>query len=97
MQIELIAEYEVTYREHGEPALALYHVVRGHDVARLSAPEVAELRELLAVTQKRIRSVGIFQLIFGAGGDLSLYLADGRRACYLNPDQAQKLARFISG
>jgi hypothetical protein len=95
MLIELIAEYEATYRPEGEPALTLYHVVRGHDVARLSTAEVAELRELLAVSQKRIRSLGIFQLILGAGGDLSFYMADGRRACYLNPDQARQLARMI--
>jgi hypothetical protein len=96
MPIELIAEYEVTYRAEGEPALTFYHVVRGHDVARLAAAETAELRELLAVTQKRIRSLGAFQLILGAGGDLSLYTADGRRACYLNPDQVTHLARLIA-
>ncbi|MBX0327956.1 hypothetical protein K2Z83_09740 [Oscillochloris sp. ZM17-4] len=95
MQIAQIAEYEVTYRPEGEPAISFFHVVRGREVARMSAAEVAELRELLAVTQKRIRPIGGGQLILGAGGDLSLYAASGQRACYLNPDQAQQLARLI--
>ncbi len=95
MNIELIAEYEVSYRPEGEPALSLFHVVRGHEVARLGPAEVAELRELLSTVQKRIRSLGPYQLILGAGGDLSLYAANGARACYLNPDQARKLARMI--
>ncbi|NNJ10204.1 hypothetical protein EKD04_007675 [Chloroflexales bacterium ZM16-3] len=95
MQIEQIAEYEVSYRPEGEPALSFFHVVRGREVARLGAAEVAELRELLAVAQKRIRSLGDKQLILGAGGDLSLYAPSGQRACYLNADQAQTLARLL--
>jgi hypothetical protein len=95
MQIELIAEFEATYRAEGEPALSLYHVVRGREVVRLSAADVAELRELLAITQKRIRTIGGLQAIFGAAGDLSLYAPSGQRACYLNPDQTRKLAKLI--
>jgi hypothetical protein len=95
MHMELIAEYEVTYRPEGEPALALFHVVRGHEAARLGAAEVAELRGLLATQQKRIRGLGPYQLILGAGGDISLHAPTGQRACYLNPDQARKLARLI--
>jgi hypothetical protein len=93
MQIELIAEYEVAYRPEGD--LTLFHVVRGREAARLSAAEVAELRELLSVTQKRIRGLGPYQLILGAGGDLSLHAPTGQRACYLNPDQVQELLRLI--
>lgn len=95
MQIDLIAEYEVTYRPDGDPALSLFHVVRGHEAARLGPAEVGELRELLAVAQKRIRNLGPYQIILGAGGDLTLYGPGGQRACYLNPDQARRLARLI--
>lgn len=95
MQIDLIAEYEVTFQPAAEPALALFHVVRSREVVRLTAAEVAELRELLAVEQKRIRSLGSYQLLLGAGGDLSFSLANGQRACYLNADQVQKLVRLI--
>ncbi|NTW02198.1 MAG: hypothetical protein HGA19_13095 [Oscillochloris sp.] len=95
MQFDLIGEYEVTYRREGEPALSFFHVVRDREVAQLATLAVAELRELLATDQKRIRSLGGYQIILGAGGDLSIYATSGQRTCYLNADQARKLARMI--
>jgi len=96
VRIEIIGEYEATCTPGGDPALVLHHVVRGYDAATLSPDVAAELRELLAVKQKRIRSLGPYQAIFGAEGDFALYQANGRRACYLTADQAAKLARLLS-
>jgi hypothetical protein len=95
VKIELIGDYEATYEPGGEPALVLHHVVQGFDAARLSAAEAAELRELLAFSQKRIRTLGSYQAIFGAEGDFALYAAGGRRACYLTAEQAARLARLL--
>jgi hypothetical protein len=97
MQIALIGDYEVTYREGGDPSLVVHQVVRGYDAVRLGAPEVAALRELLAVQQKRIRELGGYRVILGAGGDLTIYDQLGRRACYLNGDQTGQLARLVAG
>lgn len=95
MQVLLIGEYEVTYRAGGAPALVIHHVVRGHDVVALGAQEAAELRELLAVQQKRIRELGGYRLIFGEGGDVVFYDQAGRRACYLNGPDAARLGRAL--
>ncbi len=96
MQIELIGDYEATLTPGAEPTLVLHHLVRGHDVVALGEAAVAELRELLAVSQKRIRELGGYNAILGAGGDLTLYTATGQRACYLNGDQAARLARLLA-
>jgi hypothetical protein len=96
VKIEIIGDYEATYAPGGEPALVLHHVVQGFDAATLAAGEAAELRELLAARQKRIRALGSYQAIFGAEGDFALYAAGGRRACYLTPDQAARLARLLA-
>jgi hypothetical protein len=95
VKIEILGEYEATYTPGGEPALVLHHVVRGYDAATLAAGEATELRELLAVRQKRIRALGPYQAIFGAEGDFALYAAGGRRACYLTADQASRLSRLM--
>lgn len=95
MQIEIIGDYEAAYRSDGEPALVLHHVVRGFDAVRLDAASVAMLRELLAIEQKRIRELGTYRLIFGAGGDVAFYTTAGQRTCYLNPDQAARLLRLL--
>lgn len=95
MQFDLIGEYEATYTPGGSPALVLHHLVRGYDAVVLDAAATAELRELLAVRQKRIRPLAGYSAILGAGGDLTLYTASGQRACYLNEDQAARLARLI--
>jgi hypothetical protein len=96
VKIEIIGDYEATYAPGGEPALVLHHVVQGFDAARLSASEALELRELLAVSQKRIRTLGAYQAIFGAEGDFALYAAGGRRACYLTTAQAARLATLLA-
>lgn len=96
-KIDLIGEFELTYAPDSAPALLIHHVVRGRDVAALDRASVDELRDLLATVQKRIRRLPDgHQAIFGAGGDVALYAPDGQRACYFNPDQAQKLARFLA-
>lgn len=97
MQTDLIGELEISYTPGAEPALVIHHLIRSRDVARLSAAEAVELRDLLAVAQKRIRELsGGHRLVLGAGGDFSLYTPDGQRACYLNPDQAARLARLLA-
>lgn len=96
MQIELIGEYEVTLSPGAEPALVIHHLVRGHDVVSLGAAATAELGELLAVTQKRIREIAGYRAIFGGGGDLTFYTAAGARACYLTADQAARLGQLIA-
>lgn len=95
MSIAIIGDYEVTYTDGGEPALVIHHVVRGYDAVTLAAAAAAELREFLAVSEKRIRELGGYQAIFGAGGDLALYAPGGRRACYLTPEQAAQLVRLL--
>ncbi len=95
MQITLIAEYEITYQTQGEPALSIFHLVRGREVVRLTASEVAELRTLLAVTEKRIRSLGHYQLLLGAAGDLTFHSPNGQRACYLSADHVPSLVRML--
>lgn len=95
MQLELIGEYEITYTPGGQPALVIHHLIRGHDVAALGAADSAELGDLLAVSQKRIRELGGYRVLFGDAGDLTLYTASGARACYLNADQAARLARLL--
>ena len=98
MQMDVIGELEVTYQPGTEPALVIHHLVRGRDLARLSAAEAGELRELLAVSQKRIRELsGGHRLVLGANGDFSLYLPNGQRVCYFNPDQSERLARLLQG
>ena len=97
MQIDLIGEYEATYTPGATPTLVLHHLVRGHDAVALDEAATAELRELLAVHQKRIRPLAGYNAILGAGGDLTFYTAAGQRACYLNGDQAARLARLIAG
>jgi hypothetical protein len=96
MQITVIAEYEITRQPAAEPALVIHHVIRGYDVVHLDAAQLAELAELLTVQQKRIRTLGEYQLILGEGGDLTFYSGPGRRACYLNPDQATALGKFLN-
>lgn len=95
MAIELIGEYEVSFTAGEEPALVIHHLIRGHDVAALGAAEAAELRELLAVSQKRIRELGGYRALFGEAGDMTLYTQAGARACYLNADQAARLGRLL--
>ena len=96
MRMDVIGELEVTYQPGQEPALLIHHLIRGRDLAALSAAEAGELRELLAVSQKRIRELsGGHRLVLGANGDFSLYLPDGQRVCYFNPDQALRLARML--
>ena len=97
MQVAIIGEYEVTSAAGTDPALVMHHVVRGYDAVRLGPDEAAALRELLGVAQKRIRELGGYRVILGAGGDLTLYDGAGRRACYLNGDQAAQLARLLGG
>jgi hypothetical protein len=95
MQVVIIGEYEVTYEADGAPALVVHHVVRGYDVVTLTTEEAVELRELLAVQQKRIRELGSYRVILGAGGDLTIYDQAGRRACYLSGDDAGRLGRLL--
>lgn len=97
MQIAIIGDYEVTYSAGGEPALVIHHVVRGYDAVTLGAAEAAELGALLAVRQKRIRELGGYRLLLGAGGDMSFYDQWGRRACYLTEGQGERLARLLAG
>ncbi|MEF3275749.1 MAG: hypothetical protein K6356_15375 [Chloroflexus sp.] len=95
MQIKLIGEFEVAYHPEATPALILHHLIRGYDAVVLNADEVAMLRELLGTVQKRIREVGNYRLILGAGGDLTFYTTTGQRSAYLNADQMRHLARLI--
>ncbi|WP_298820007.1 hypothetical protein [Chloroflexus sp.] len=95
MQITLIGEFEVSYHPEATPALILHHLIRGYDAVVLDADEVAVLRELLGVMQKRIRELGSYRLILGAGGDLTFYTATGQRSAYLTADQMRLLARVI--
>ncbi len=95
MQIKLIGEYEITRQPELEPALVIHHVIRGYDVVHLDSAQLGELATLLAVRQKRIRTLGAYQLILGDGGDITFYADAGRRACYLNPDQAAALGKFL--
>lgn len=97
MQVAIIGEYEVTYQAGGEPALVVHHVVRGYDAVTLGAAETGELRELLAVRQKRIRELGGYRLIFGEGGDIVFYDQAGRRTCYLDGEDAGRLGRMLGG
>lgn len=97
MRVALIGDYEVTAQQGGEPALVVHHLVRGYDAATLDAAAVEALRELLAVQQKRIRELGGYRVILGAGGDLTLYDQAGRRACYFTPDQSARLAQLLAG
>ena len=95
MQIVLIAEFEVSVRPNGEPALAFHHVIRDRTVATFELAAAQELRDLLAIEQKRIRVVGGCQVIFGAGGDLTIYSPNGQRAVYLNDFQAGQLSALL--
>ncbi|ACL23669.1 hypothetical protein [Chloroflexus aggregans] len=95
MPITLIGEFEVSYHPDATPALILHHLIRGYDAVVLNADEVVVLRELLSVVQKRIREVGHYRLILGAGGDLTFYTASGQRSAYLTADQMRVLARLI--
>ncbi|HMQ31428.1 MAG TPA: hypothetical protein PKD53_11920 [Chloroflexaceae bacterium] len=97
MQIVIIGDYEVVYSEGDDPALVIHHVVRGHDAVTLGAADAAELGALLAVRQKRIRELGGYRLLLGAGGDMSFYDQLGRRACYLTEEQGERLARLLAG
>ncbi|NJM09154.1 hypothetical protein HC891_27570 [Candidatus Gracilibacteria bacterium] len=90
----LIGEYEISLG--GEPpALTILHLIRGNLAARFGGNEIAELRELLAVEQKRIRTLGSYQLIFGASGDMAVYHQNGQRNAYFNADQIAALRRFL--
>lgn len=95
MQIALIGEFEAAYHPDATPALVLHHLIRGYDAVMLNADEVAVLRDLLSSVQKRIRELGAYRLILGAGGDLTFYTASGQRSAYLNADQMRQLARLI--
>ncbi len=95
MQITLIGEFEVAYHPAATPALVLHHLIRGYDAVVLNADEVAMLRELLSAVQKRIRDIGDYRLILGAGGDLTFYTATGQRSAYLTADHMRQLARLI--
>lgn len=96
MQIELIGGYEVTYQPEAAPALVIHHLVRGYDAVTLDADAAAELGSLLRETQKRIRAVGGYQLIFGEGGDLVIHAPNGQRAAYFNADQAMQLGKMFA-
>ncbi|NWF80231.1 MAG: hypothetical protein HXY37_09315 [Chloroflexi bacterium] len=96
MQIVIIGEYEVSYDAAGEPALIIHHVVRGYDAAGFDAATAAELGALLAVRQKRIRELGSYRAVFGAGGDVTLYTATNQRAVYLTSEQAARLATLLT-
>jgi hypothetical protein len=95
MQISIIGEYELT-RQPTDPALVIHHVIRGYDVVHLIADHCTELAALISTQQKRIRTLGNYQLLLGDGGDLTIYTAQGQRACYFNPDQVQVLRRFLA-
>lgn len=95
MSIALIGDYEVTWDPNSEPALVIHHVVRGYDAAVFDAETAMLLRDLLATQQKRIRTLGAYQAIFGAGGDLALYTSTHRRAAYFTNDQAARLAALL--
>lgn len=95
MHIVIIGDYEITYAPDQEPALVIHHVVRGYDAAILDAAAVAKLRELLSIQQKRIRTLGAYQAIFGSGGDMTLFTAANQRAVYLNADQTARLAALL--
>ncbi|NTU80994.1 MAG: hypothetical protein HGA45_16705 [Chloroflexales bacterium] len=97
MSIAIIGDYEITYSDGGAPALVIHHVVRGYDAVTLDGAAAAELRELLATSQKRIRDLGGYRAILGASGDIALYAPAGQRACYLTPEQAARLARLLGG
>jgi hypothetical protein len=91
----LIGEYAISLG--GEPlALEIFNLVRGNAAARFVGHEVAELGELLAVAQKRIRPLGDYNLIFGAAGDLAIYRQNGQRCAYLNADQVAAMRRFLA-
>jgi hypothetical protein len=96
MQIELIGDYEATCTPGASPTLVLHHLVRGYDAVVLDADATAELAELLATQQKRIRPLASYNAILGTGGDLTLYTASGQRACYLNGDQAARLGGLLA-
>lgn len=96
MQVVMIGEYEFTYQAGAEPALVVHHLIRGYDAVILDAAAAAELRELVAVQQKRIRELGGYRVILGASGDLTVYDQHGRRACYLTGEQSPQLARLLA-
>lgn len=95
MEITIIGEYEITYTPSHEPALVIHHVVRGYDAAVLDAAAVAALRDMLSIQQKRIRNLANYQVIFGSGGDMTLYTASNQRTVYLNAEQTARLAALI--
>lgn len=96
MQIVIIGEYEVSYDAAGAPALVIHHVVRGYDVAVFDAATAGELGALLAIRQKRIRELGGYRVVFGGGGDVTLYTAANQRAVYLTSEQAARLAALLT-
>ncbi|WP_129670378.1 hypothetical protein [Candidatus Chloroploca sp. Khr17] len=95
MPTHIIADYEITYEPNAEPALLIYHVVRGYDALTLNQPATDLLCALLAVQQKRIREIGGYRAIFGSGGDVVFYTPAGQRACYFNEAQSVLLARML--
>jgi len=97
VEVTIIGEYEITCSADHEPALVIHHVVRGYDAVVLDAAAVATLRELLAVQQKRIRPLGQYQAVFGAGGDMTVYTVANQRAVYLNSEQTARLAALLRG
>ena len=94
MEIELIGEFEITYDAQTQD-LVFHHVIRGFDVAQFQGDAITELRDLLQISQKRIRNLANYQLLLGAGGDMTIYTNTGQRACYLNADQTALLARIL--
>ena len=92
MDAAIIGGYELTRSRDGGPAsLVIHNVVQGYDAVSLDAAAAAELGELIAVQQKRIREIGGYRVILGGSGDLTIYDQLGRRACYLTGDQVGQL------
>ncbi|MFV9506095.1 MAG: hypothetical protein AB4911_16210 [Oscillochloridaceae bacterium umkhey_bin13] len=96
MSITIIGEFEISHDPANEPALVIHHLIRGYDAVQLDAATTTELADLLTVQQKRIRELGGYRVLFGAGGDVVFYAPNGQRACYFVPDQAAHLMRVLT-
>lgn len=95
----LIGAFEVTYDAGAvEPALTFENIVQGYVAVRLSGADVAQFKGLLEPVRKRIFRFGdAYNVITGAGGDLSIYaVTTGRRLVYLNADETAALTRLLN-
>lgn len=97
MKETLIGAYEVSYTS--PQSLQFVHLIQGYIAAAFTGGEIEQLRQLIAIGQKRIVAIGDkYNVITGASNDLAVYnTASGRRMLYLDRDQALQLSRFLDG